>query len=68
MTSHHISRRMAAVLDEASPIFYFATRSTYARRVGEPGIYDFAFGNPHEMPLAGFVAALGNWHVPQNKD
>ncbi len=29
---------------------------------------DFALGNPHEMPLAGFVAALEKALIHQNKD
>jgi aspartate aminotransferase len=29
---------------------------------------DFAFGNPHEMPLPGFVQALERFVKPQNKD
>lgn len=29
---------------------------------------DFALGNPHEMPLAGFVAALEKALIPQNKN
>jgi aspartate aminotransferase len=34
--------------------------------VGEAGICDFAVGNPHELALPGFVAALGRATVPQN--
>lgn len=29
---------------------------------------DFTFGNPHDMPLPGFVAALQKWSTPQAKD
>jgi aspartate aminotransferase len=29
---------------------------------------DFSFGNPHDMPLAGLVAALQRNAVPENKD
>jgi aspartate aminotransferase len=29
---------------------------------------DFVFGNPHEMPLPGFTAALQRWAVPQNHE
>ena len=32
------------------------------------GICDFAFGNPHELPLPQFGAALQNYAVPQHKD
>ena len=36
--------------------FYFASR--YGERRLEPGISDFTFGNPHEMPLQGIVSAI----------
>jgi hypothetical protein len=33
-----------------------------------PGSCDFRVGNPHEMPLAGFVEALQKWSRPQSGD
>jgi aspartate aminotransferase len=35
---------------------------------GGEDVCDFVFGNPHEMPLKGFTAALQNWLVPQNHE
>jgi aspartate aminotransferase len=32
----------------------------------DPERCNFVFGNPNEMPLAGFTAALQRWMVPQN--
>jgi aspartate aminotransferase len=46
--------------------FYFSSR--YGERRGDPGIADFTFGNPHEMPLAGLVSAIREGALPQNKD
>lgn len=46
----------------------FVTDSTYIRRQTEPGICDFVFGNPQEMPLPGLVAALERALVPTDKD
>ena len=46
--------------------FYFSSR--YGKRRGDPGICDFTFGNPHEMPLGGLVTALRERAVPGNKD
>ena len=46
--------------------FYFASR--YGERRGEPGICDFTFGNPHEMPIEGLVAALRERAVPHDKN
>jgi aspartate aminotransferase len=63
-----ISRRSAAAdrAFDAVKDFYFHSR--YGERRGDPGIADFTFGNPHEMPLAGLVAAIREGALPQNKD
>lgn len=63
-----ISQRIQAVLGASAPIFRFATGEWYTRYAGRPGICDFVFGNPHEMPLEGFTNALARWNAPQNKD
>ena len=46
--------------------FYFASR--YSQRRLEPGISDFTFGNPHEMPLKGIVAAIRERTIPHDKN
>jgi aspartate aminotransferase len=46
--------------------FYFASR--YGERRGDADICDFTFGNPHEMPLDGIVAAIRRHAVPQDKN
>ncbi len=46
--------------------FYFNSR--YGERRLEPGICDFTFGNPHEMPLDGLVAALRKQAVPRDEN
>jgi aspartate aminotransferase len=63
-----ISRRTAAASGafDAVKTFYFNSR--YSARRTDPGIADFTFGNPHEMPLDGIVAAIREGAVPQNKD
>ena len=68
MTTKPIPSRREILLNVISPFMRFFTESTWARRKDEPGICDFTFGNPHEMPLPGFVDALQRWSVPQNKD
>jgi aspartate aminotransferase len=55
---------MASVL----PIYQFIFESKAARLLDNPEASNFAFGNPHEMPLKGFSDALQKWSVPQNKD
>jgi aspartate aminotransferase len=68
MTTGLISQRIEAVLAAISPFNHFITESTWAQRGSEPAACDFVFGNPHEMPLPGFVDAVQQWSVPQNKD
>lgn len=62
------SRRSVAIAESMTDLANFETNSTWARRKTEPGISDFTFGNPHEMPLAGLVGALQAWSTPLNKD
>jgi len=63
-----LSQRAAAAdrAFDAVKDFYFSSR--YGKRRGDPAIADFTFGNPHEMPLPGLVAAIREGALPQNKD
>jgi aspartate aminotransferase len=63
-----VSRRVRAAEDAFAPVADFYFRSRYAQRRFEQGVADFTFGNPHEMPLDGFVSALRDAAVPQDKD
>lgn len=65
---HPTSRRIQTILNAAAPIYRFAGGALYTENVGKPGMSDFAFGNPHEMPIAGLGAALAHYSTPQNKD
>ena len=63
-----ISARMKATDAAFEPLknFYFGSR--YAERRLAPGICDFTFGNPHEMPLEGLVAAIRERAIPHDKN
>src|SRR6187431_2534623 len=61
-----VSQRITQVMNRLGPVAHFFTASTYARRAGEPGICDFAVGNPHDLALPEFVQALGQYVTPQN--
>lgn len=63
-----LSRRVAAADEAFAPVAEFYFRSRYADRRFEPGISDFTFGNPHEMPLPGLVSAIREAAIPRNKD
>jgi aspartate aminotransferase len=58
--------RAADAAFTAVKAFYFDSR--YGQRRLDPGICDFTFGNPHEMPLDGMVAALRARAVPLDKN
>ncbi len=63
-----VSRRAAAAdrAFEAVKGFYFSSR--YGERRGDPTIADFTFGNPHELPLDGLVAAIREGAVPRDEN
>lgn len=63
-----ITNRMQAVTDAYKALGDFVARSQWARRGREPGVFDFTFGNPQEMPIAGFAETLQRWALPRNKD
>ena len=63
-----VSRRIAGLQAGLQPLLDFLDHSEHAKRIGDPTICDFVFGNPHEMPLEELVAALRRHVVPANKD
>jgi aspartate aminotransferase len=63
-----LSRRIAAADAAFDKIKQFYFTSRYAERRFAPGVADFTFGNPHEMPLAGIVDAIRDKAVPHDKN
>ncbi len=63
-----LSQRTARFQQATESVFRFFNDSPHARRANEPGIANFAIGNPHDMPLPRFVESIQKWAVPQNKD
>jgi aspartate aminotransferase len=57
-----------AIRASFQPVAAFFNDSRWRERLGQPGVCDFAFGNPQEMPLPGFVEALAAKVRPQNKE
>lgn len=62
------SRRITRLQGLVGHVFRYFSQSAYAHKAGQPGVSDFAFGNPHDMPLPEFAQALGRSSVPHNKD
>jgi len=63
-----VSHRVRAAAESFALVEHFYFQSRYAEMRERPGISDFTFGNPHEMPLGGLVEAIRNRAVPLNKD
>jgi aspartate aminotransferase len=61
------SQRITRIAGTLQSVYGFFTQSTWSRHREDRNISDFTVGNPHEMPLEAFSAALGRWSVPQNE-
>lgn len=55
-----------ATLDRSLPFFAWYETSPHQQRAGTPGIADLLFGNPHDMPVPGYVEALQRNVVPRD--
>ena len=62
------SSRISAADAAFSAVKHFFSSSRYAERRFDPGISDFTFGNPHELPLPGLVAAIRERAQPHDKN
>jgi aspartate aminotransferase len=60
--------RMERMLASVAHVFGWFNGGDWERRHLDPGIADFTFGNPQELPLTGLVDALQRHAVPQDKD
>jgi aspartate aminotransferase len=63
-----VSQRILAADAAFAPVkdFYFSSRYGQARLT--PGISDFTFGNPHELPLPGLVETIRERAIPHDKN
>ncbi len=68
MSNLNVQNRSEYLLETIDPFMRYYTESAYMRLAGQPDVCDFAFGNPHDMPLPGFTAALGRQLEPKNKE
>jgi aspartate aminotransferase len=62
------SSRIRAADAAFAAVNRFYSSSRYAERRLQPGIADFTFGNPHELPLPGLVAAIRERAQPRDKN
>jgi len=68
MARGNFSERMMRIAQLIGPVDDYISRSAWSEHREDPEACDFMFGNPQEMPLEGFTAALQKWLAPQNKD
>ena len=61
-------RRMERMVGSVAHVFDWFTGGDWERHHLDPGIADFTFGNPQELPLPGLVDTIQRHAVPQNKD
>ena len=62
------SSRIHAADSAFAPVKHFYSSSRYGERRLDPHVCDFTFGNPHEMPLPGLVAAIREHAQPHDKN
>jgi aspartate aminotransferase len=62
------SSRIRAADAAFATVRHFYSSSRYAERRFDPGACDFTFGNPHEFPLPGLVAAIQEHARPHDKN
>ena len=68
MSKQAVSGLISPVHDSISPLFRFNSESAWLQGEIAEDVCTFTFGNPHDMPLAGFVEALREAVIPQTKD
>jgi aspartate aminotransferase len=62
------SQKSATLRRAIEPLVRFYSGGLYQQHARRPGICDFAFGNPHDPPVAGLSEALKHAATPRNKD
>ncbi len=60
--------RTARMIESVEHVFSWFNGGSWERHHLTPGIADFTFGNPQELPLPGLVDALQRHAVPGDKD
>ena len=63
-----VAKRIIQAQNSLRQLLDYMDEPEFIHRAEDPENCDFIFGNPHEMPVAGFVDVLQKWLVPQDKD
>ena len=65
---HATSEKSVALRRSIEPLVRFYSGGLFQQHARRPGIGDFAFGNPHDPPVAGLSEALKQAATPRSKD
>src|SRR5437763_1499310 len=68
MTEHAVARRVGSLHRAMWPFMEGILQFVEARQRSGARANDFTAGNPQELAMPAFVAALTRWSVPQDKD
>ena len=68
MDDHLLSRKISRIAWSVNTVMSVINNPDFEKRNQDLESCDFLLGNPHEMPLSGFVEALQKSVVPHNKD
>ena len=68
MENRPVAARIRHAQGSLSQLLAYMNEPDFIHRAEDPENCDFIFGNPHEMPPAGYVDSLQKWLVPQDKD
>jgi aspartate aminotransferase len=68
MIQQQTPTRVKSAIESMLPFSQYLYKYQEWVRNAENDVCDFAFGNPHDMPLPAFVQALQKATVPENKD
>jgi aspartate aminotransferase len=66
MTPEPISPRLEPIRRAMTPFVRFFEDSAWSTRRHTPDACDFVWGNPHDMPLPGYVEAISDAAVPRD--
>lgn len=61
-----MTRDRIGAFQASLPFYSWYARSPHGSRVGEPGVIDLLFGNPHDMPISAYVEAIRRHAEPQD--
>src|SRR5215203_2704125 len=63
-----VAQRISSLRSAMWHVQTYIEKSSWSEKANDPSVDNFAIGNPQDMPLPEYVAALRQAVEPQNKD